>query len=183
MFDFGMRPGPSAWPPGTNPGRTYRFYTGTPVFPFGWGLSYSNITYVWNGPATQPLHLSAEPARQLIASDAKHKGVFVPRSTQLPALEIVNVTVTNNGPYDAQESVLCFLTPPDAGANGNPLEYLVGFTRVFLPVGQSQTVFFPLTARDITLINGDGERVATQGRFQVHVGVAHQRISRDIIVS
>ena len=28
MFDFGMRPGPSAWPPGTNPGRTYRFYTG-----------------------------------------------------------------------------------------------------------------------------------------------------------
>ena len=28
MFDFGMRPGPSQWPPGTNPGRTYRFYTG-----------------------------------------------------------------------------------------------------------------------------------------------------------
>ena len=28
MLDFGMRPGPSAWPPGTNPGRTYRFYTG-----------------------------------------------------------------------------------------------------------------------------------------------------------
>ena len=38
MFDFGMRPGPSAWPPGTNPGRTYRFYTGEPVFTFGDGL-------------------------------------------------------------------------------------------------------------------------------------------------
>ena len=41
MFDFGMRPGPSAWPPGSNPGRTYRFYTGTPVLPFGFGLSES----------------------------------------------------------------------------------------------------------------------------------------------
>ena len=39
MYDFGMRPGPSAWPPGTNPGRTYRFYTGAPVLPFAFGLS------------------------------------------------------------------------------------------------------------------------------------------------
>jgi len=35
MFDFGMRPGPSAWPPGVNPGRTYRFLTSTPTLPFG----------------------------------------------------------------------------------------------------------------------------------------------------
>jgi len=45
MFDFGMRPGPSAWPPGTNPGRTYRFYTGAPVIPFGFGLSYTTWVY------------------------------------------------------------------------------------------------------------------------------------------
>ena len=45
MFDFGMRPGPSAWPPGTNPGRTYRFYTGTPVLPYGFGLSYTTWVY------------------------------------------------------------------------------------------------------------------------------------------
>ena len=40
LFDMGMRPGPSAFPPGTNPGRTYRFYTGTPVLPFGFGLRW-----------------------------------------------------------------------------------------------------------------------------------------------
>ena len=45
MHDFGMRPGPSAWPPGTNPGRTYRFYTGTPVLPYGFGLSYTTWVY------------------------------------------------------------------------------------------------------------------------------------------
>jgi hypothetical protein len=32
-----VRPGPSVWPPFTSPGRTYRFYTGTPVFEFGFG--------------------------------------------------------------------------------------------------------------------------------------------------
>jgi hypothetical protein len=56
VFDFGMRPGPSPWPPGTNPGRTYRFYTGTPVLPFGFGLSYTTWTYTpFNPPAVLDL--------------------------------------------------------------------------------------------------------------------------------
>jgi hypothetical protein len=37
MFEMNMRPGPSVWPPGTSPGRTYRFYTGETVLPFGFG--------------------------------------------------------------------------------------------------------------------------------------------------
>ena len=59
IFDFGMRPGtstfarpdctnsddPSQCPRGTNPGRTYRFYTGEPVVPFGYGLSYTSFSY------------------------------------------------------------------------------------------------------------------------------------------
>merc|ERR1719330_856196 len=58
IFDFNMRPGPSSWPRpdcpreqwghcplGTNPGRTYRFYTGDAVVPFGFGLSYTAFDY------------------------------------------------------------------------------------------------------------------------------------------
>jgi len=45
MYDFAMRPGPSAWPPGTNPGRTYKFYTGEAVLPYGFGLSFTTWTY------------------------------------------------------------------------------------------------------------------------------------------
>ena len=63
IFDFNMRPGPSVWPRpdchlhpqsqcpnGTNPGRTYRFFTGVPIVPFGFGLSYTVFSYAWHAP-------------------------------------------------------------------------------------------------------------------------------------
>merc|ERR1712093_169629 len=68
IFDFNMRPGPSAWPRpdcpepydacklGTNPGRTHRFFTGKAVLPFGYGLSYTSFTYkVMTGPRSLSL--------------------------------------------------------------------------------------------------------------------------------
>ena len=59
MFDFGMRPGPSAWPPGTNPGRTYRFFTGTPVLPFGYGLSFTTWVYTREAAPTTTTRCAA----------------------------------------------------------------------------------------------------------------------------
>ena len=70
IFDFGMRPGPSKFarpdcsdhnvsrcPKGANPGRTYRFYTGEAVVPFGFGLSYTSFTYaIVKQPSALPLN-------------------------------------------------------------------------------------------------------------------------------
>merc|ERR1712032_1494660 len=85
IFDFNMRPGPSAFPRpdcpapyhncklGTNPGRTHRFYTGKAVVPYGFGLSYSTFKYEATANVNGPVSLS--PVRESLekaASNGKH---------------------------------------------------------------------------------------------------------------
>jgi hypothetical protein len=109
-----MRPGPSAWPPGNSPGRTYRFSTLTPVFTFGYGLSYTTFTYTpaaavaevalpSAGPrvtaAGEPI-VSLAPVRQYVGAHSRVAGAaFAP----LDSATVVNywVNVTNTGTIDA----------------------------------------------------------------------------------
>ena len=116
IFDFGLRPGPSNYPRpdctlqpwtrcpnATNPGRTYRFYTGTPVLPFGFGLSYTTFSYKVIGA---PRKLSADPIRQLLQKTADAGRTFTSTS-ELASYEIpgYHVNVTNTGSMDADDVV------------------------------------------------------------------------------
>jgi hypothetical protein len=106
--------GRSVWPPFTNPGRTYKFYTGKPVLPFSYGLLYSRFHY-----AIMPeLSLSKITQQQRL----------------LPVLGHVTVNVTNTGAVDADEVVLAFISPPAGGA-GRPQKLLFEFTRVHVTAG------------------------------------------------
>jgi beta-D-xylosidase 4 len=115
LFDFGMRPGPSAWPPGTTPGRTYRFYTGVPTLPYGYGLSFTTWAYTpLPGPTSPSL------ARLAAAADAHaaHGAVgHIPASLKNIAADFY-VNVTNTGSVDSDDVVLGFLVPPGAGVGG-----------------------------------------------------------------
>ncbi len=85
--DIQMRPSP------TNPCRTYKFYTGKPVFEFGYGLSYTTFSYSWDNQTTNSI-ISIES----LMKKSSNKDKLV--------VHLYDVNVTNTG-----DVVLAFITP------------------------------------------------------------------------
>jgi hypothetical protein len=184
MFDMNMRPGPSVYWPYTNPGKTYLWYTGQAVFPFGFGLSYTTFAVGVQGPAALPAagvqaYLDAHPAL-----GSAFAPIGVPANpSENPVLGAYTVNVTNTGSRDADYVVLGFLVAPGAGTNGVPLQQLFGFERVFVPAGQTVTVWLGVAARSLTRVVDSAEnigtpefplrikRVAVPGQYTVRIGV------------
>jgi beta-glucosidase-like glycosyl hydrolase len=166
-WDMQLRPGASPWPPGTTPGRTHMFYTGTPVFPFGWGLSYTSWAYAF--AEAPPAALAAAPVAAYLAAHPRHGALYAPLRGH-PVLRVV-VHVANTGPVDSAEAVLGFLVPPGAGANGVPRQVLFAFERVFVRAGRAQRVVLEVEARHLTRVAEGGTRVPLRGAATLRVGV------------
>ena len=123
-------------------GRSYRYFTGSPLYPFGHGLSYSRFAY------------------------AK---LAVPKQAAVGAPVAVSVEVRNAGSVAADEVVQLYVTDVEASAPV-PLRALKGFERVSLAPGERRVVRFSLDERALSLIGKDGRRVVEPGRFEVAVG-------------
>ncbi len=121
--------------------RTYRFYEGTPLYPFGYGLSYTTFAY-------SNLKLSAKTATA---------GQHV----------IVEATVTNTGKAKGDEVAELYLVPPGSNA---PIRELRGFKRISLAPGASSTVHFSLDSRDLSTVQQDGTRSVIPGSYKIYVG-------------
>jgi beta-glucosidase len=123
-------------------GRTYRYYAGKPVYPFGAGLSYTTFRYA-------PLRV--EPVK-----GAPENGV------------VVTTEITNTGAREGDEVAQLYLTPP--AFEGAPKLALRGFQRVSLKPGEKRQVRFTLSPRDLSFVNRDGIRQLTPGQYQISVG-------------
>ncbi|MDR7114699.1 glycoside hydrolase family 3 C-terminal domain-containing protein [Caulobacter sp. BE254] len=123
-------------------GRTYRYFAGAPVYPFGYGLSYTRFDY---GP------LKVEPA-------AKGAGQGVR----------VTTTIRNAGARPGEEVAQLYLNFPQTP--GAPRLALRGFQRVALKPGETREVSFALSPRDLSSVDLDGERRVSVGRYRVSVG-------------
>jgi hypothetical protein len=120
-------------------------------------------------PGPTPPSLSAIAA----AADAHAAtGVIgsIPKSLQNAAADFY-VNVTNTGAIDADDVVLGFLVPPGAGVDGVPLQLLFGFERVFVPAGQTVTVYLGAQGVAFTQADTDGVRRALGGEYIVRFGV------------
>ncbi len=123
--------------------RTYRYFRGEPLYPFGHGLSYTTFEY-------SNLRLS-KPA--LSADETL----------------TVQADVTNTGPRAGDEVVQLYLSYPPTSPR-NPIRQLRGFQRISLAPGETKTVSFTLTPRDLALVNDAGQRVVEAGEYRVSVG-------------
>jgi len=120
--------------------RTYRYFTGEPLYPFGHGLSYSRFTY----------------AR-----------LAVPRKSAVGTPVEVSVEVQNAGKTPADEVVQLYVS---GQAGSGPRRALKGFRRLPLKPGEKRLVRFTLDERAFSLVGGDGQRTVAPGRFTIAVG-------------
>jgi beta-glucosidase len=123
-------------------GRTYRYFTGTPLYPFGYGLSYTKFSY----------------SNLTVPSAAVEAGQPV----------VVEATVANTGTRAGDEVAQLYLEFP--AVPGAPLRALRGFERVHLEPGASQTVRFELEPRDLSMVTEAGEPIVAEGAYTVSIG-------------
>jgi beta-glucosidase len=123
-------------------GRTYRYFTGKPLYPFGYGLSYTKFSYSGLTLPTNPL----QPTEPVKAS----------------------VTVKNDGAVAGDEVVEVYLSFPDV--KGAPLKALRAFKRVHLEPGASQQVEFELKDRGLGMVTELGEPIIAAGEYKVRIG-------------
>ncbi len=123
-------------------GRTYRYFEGTPLYPFGYGLSYTSFSY-------SGLKLASDT---IAAGDGLN----------------ASVTVTNTGKVAGDEVAELYLNFPKVA--GAPLKALRGFQRIHLEPGASQEVKFELKPRDLSMVSEAGEPIVPEGEFTLTVG-------------
>jgi beta-glucosidase len=124
-------------------GRTYRYMEEEPLYPFGYGLSFTTFEY-------SNLKLSRET---------------------INAGESINISVNvkNTGHVAGDEIVQLYIKDLEASVDV-PIHELRGFKRIKLQPGETATVSFTLTPRQMALIDNDGKCILEPGRFKVMVG-------------
>lgn len=123
-------------------GRTYRYMKDEPLYPFGFGLSYTRFEY-------NDLTLTPE--------------------IKIGKKQVIRVTLKNIGNLTGEEVVQIYLSYPEH-CKGVPIRQLRGFRRITLKPAQCKTVSFTLTPRLMTQIDDAGRCILEPGRYTVYVG-------------
>ncbi|HEY4060597.1 MAG TPA: glycoside hydrolase family 3 N-terminal domain-containing protein [Puia sp.] len=123
-------------------GRTYRYMKAEPMYPFGFGLSYTKFSY----------------------SNLQVSKTKIHRNETITA----EVTLTNSGKYASDEVVQLYVTHEGANVS-EPLFALKGFQRVSLAPGDSTRVRFTLTPAQLSLVDEKGKSAVPAGKIRVSV--------------
>ena len=122
--------------------RTYRYFNGEALYPFGYGLSYTTYAY---------------------------SNIKVPATVPAGKPIVVTTTLKNTGNADGEEVVQLYVS--HEGANRQvPLKSLKGFKRVALKKGESKQISFTLTPSDLSVVGDNGNLNQPKGKVNISVG-------------
>jgi beta-glucosidase len=130
--------------------RTYRYFNGTPLYRFGYGLSYTTFSY-------QNLRLSSA---KLTAGDSI----------------TAEVDIKNTGNRQGDEVAELYLIPPRSSVSPNLA--LVAFTRLHLKPGETKHATFTLDPRTLSQVDDEGNRAVVPGSYVISVGGSQPADSR-----
>ncbi|MGC8804255.1 MAG: fibronectin type III-like domain-contianing protein [Bacteroidales bacterium] len=122
--------------------RTYRYFKGKPLYPFGYGLSYTNFTY---------------------------SNLKIPSTADTKDKIKVTITVLNAGGRAGEEVVQLYVKHPTA-TTPVPIHALKGFKRVFLKAGDKTNLTFELSARDLAILDERNRWVVKPSDIDIFVG-------------
>ena len=136
-------------------GRTYQYFKGKPLYPFGFGLSYTTFEY----------------------SDLKISKPMLSDSI------LVSVNVRNTGKRNGDEVVQLYVSYPDSKVE-RPMKQLKGFKRVFIPAGETKTVEIPLKAEDLAYWNVEKHAFTVEkGKVNLLIGSSSEETKLEKILS
>ncbi len=123
----------------------YRGYDKSPLFPFGYGISYTTFEY--------------------------GKPKLAQATIQANGTTTVSVEVTNSGDREGDEVVQMYVRD-DFASVGRYLKMLKGFERITLKPGETKTVEFELNPNNLSILNMDMKKVVEPGTFTISVGAS-----------
>nr|GMD08228.1 beta-xylosidase/alpha-L-arabinofuranosidase 1-like [Ipomoea batatas] len=161
------------------PGRTYKFFNGDTVYPFGHGLSYTNFTYKITSPPTQ---LDVKLNKFQHCRNLNYTAAGASRNDACPALLIEDlnctdshrvkfgVEVTNVGKVSGSEVVMVYWVPP-AKIAGAPLKQLIGFKKVMVGAGKTEKVEFLVDpCKSLGLVDYKAYNLLASGEHKIMLG-------------
>ncbi len=136
-------------------GRTYRYFAGTPLYPFGYGLTYGDAALE-----------RVDCCGTVVDREAGEGQIVELRSGSPLAL---TATVSNTGAKAVEEVVQVYIRDEDS-AHATPAPKLCGFARVSLQPGETKQVQIPVARDAFTVVNDEGERLVDGTHFTVSAG-------------
>lgn len=123
-------------------GRTYRYFKGEALYPFGYGLSYTSF---------------------------KYENLTMPVTVKTGKIVTVSIRVTNTGKTNGEEVIQLYVANQNTAIQ-SPIKALKGFKRISLKARESKVVQFQLTPQDLSLVDNSGASKQMKGKVTISVG-------------